>query len=154
MCNVNGATAVSGSVTVAAGSTITPEWMHDNPGDDIIASSHVGPIVAYLAPAASNGAGNVWTKISEDGYDASKGWAVTRLIANKGKHDVKIPSSLAPGDYILRVEILALHESDTLYSANPARGIQLYPSCGQIKVTGSGSTTLPTGVAFPGYDCR
>jgi len=63
-------------------------------------------------------------KISEDGYDGSK-WAVTRLIANGGKHDVTIPSTLAAGDYIMRVEILALHESDTLFSENSARGIQL-----------------------------
>ncbi|KAF9024587.1 hypothetical protein BDZ89DRAFT_989209 [Hymenopellis radicata] len=149
-CNVNGATAVPSTVSVPAGATVTSEWFHDNRGDDIIAASHLGPIVAYLAPADAAPSDAVWTKIYEDGYDGSE-WAVTKLIANAGKVDFEIPSSLAAGDYLLRVEILALHESDTLYSENSARGIQLYPSCSQLTVTGSGTTSLPsTGAAFPG----
>jgi cellulase len=83
-----------------------------------------GPIVAYLAPAASNGKGNVWVKIAEENFSNGQ-WPVDRLKANGGKHDVKIPVNLAAGDYIFRTEILALHESDTLFSANSARGIQL-----------------------------
>jgi len=54
-CNVGGTTAVPSSVKVAAGSLVQPEWFHDNRGDDIIDGSHVGPIVAYLAPAETNG---------------------------------------------------------------------------------------------------
>ncbi|KAF8915590.1 glycosyl hydrolase family 61-domain-containing protein [Mucidula mucida] len=149
-CNVNGATAVPSTVSVPAGATVTSEWFHDTRGDDIIAASHLGPIVAYLAPADAAPGDAVWTKIYEDGYDGSE-WAVTKLIANAGKVDFEIPSSLAAGDYLMRVEILALHESDALYSENPLRGIQLYPSCSQLTVTGSGTTSLPsTGAAFPG----
>jgi cellulase len=66
-CNVGGTTAVSAKFSAKAGSKLTPEWFHDNRGDDIIASSHVGPIVTYLAPAASNGEGAVWVKIAESG---------------------------------------------------------------------------------------
>ncbi|KAH8823534.1 glycoside hydrolase family 61 protein [Flagelloscypha sp. PMI_526] len=148
-CNVNGLSAVPSTISVPAGATLEPEWFHDNRGDDIIDPSHKGPVVVYLAPADTNGEGNVWVKIAEDGYDGTQ-WAVDKLIANKGKHSVTIPSSLAAGEYILRAEILALHESDTLFTENSARGIQLYPSCSQITVTGSGVVALPAGVSFPG----
>ncbi|KAK0242086.1 glycoside hydrolase family 61 protein [Armillaria nabsnona] len=148
-CNVDGTTAASGTISIAAGGTLTSEWYHDTRGDDIIASSHVGPIVAYIAPADATPGEDAWVKIYEEGYDGSE-WAVTKLIANEGKVDITIPSTLAAGDYLYRIEILALHESDTLYTANSARGIQLYPSCHQLTVTGSGSTSLPSGVPFPG----
>lgn len=148
-CNLNGANAVSSFVTVPAGATIEPEWQHDNRGDDIIDGSHKGPIVAYLAPYESNGVGQVWVKISQENYDGTQ-WPVDKIKANKGRHSVKIPAGLAPGKYLFRTEILALHESDTLFSQDPARGIQLYPSCSQITITGSGKTTLPGGVSFPG----
>jgi len=126
--------------------------------------------VAYLAPASSNGGGDVWVKIFHEGNTGI--WTTDKIRAdgvNKGKvssrvlfdrwslwlnrflqWDVPIPSGLAPGKYILRLEIIALHEADTLYSKNPARGAQLYPSCIQIEVTGSGTRDLPPGVTFPG----
>ncbi|KAK0505063.1 putative endo-beta-1,4-glucanase D [Armillaria luteobubalina] len=148
-CNVDGTTAASSTISIAAGGTLTSEWYHDTRGDDIIDSSHVGPIVAYIAPADATPGEDAWVKIYEEGYDGSE-WAVTKLIANEGKVDITIPSTLAAGDYLYRIEILALHESDTLYTANSARGIQLYPSCHQLTVTGSGSTSLPGGVPFPG----
>jgi hypothetical protein len=40
-----------------------------------------------------------------------------------GKVDVKIPSDLAPGDYLLRAEVIALH------TAGQANGAQFYMSC-------------------------
>lgn len=50
----------------------------------------------------------------------------------------------------LSPSLAALHESDSLYTANRDRGIQLYPSCAQLTVTAGGSAKLPAGVAFPG----
>ena len=90
--------------------------------------------MVYVAPAASNGAGNVWVKLAEEGYSGGK-WAVDNLISNRGKHSFTIPAALAAGDYIFRPEIIASHESDTAYNVNPARGAQLYMACIQIKVT-------------------
>ncbi|KAL6404897.1 endoglucanase-4 [Ilyonectria robusta] len=138
-CNVNGGTAVSDFVTAAAGDKLTVEWYHDNRADDIIASSHKGPVITYIAPyTAGDGTGAIWTKIAEDGYDGSE-WAVDKLIAAKGKADFTLPSSLAAGQYLIRQEIIAHHESDTAYSQNSARGAQFYPSCIQFEITGSGS---------------
>lgn len=91
-----------------------------------------------MAPTASNGAGNVWVKLAEEGYDGTT-WAVTKLKTNNGQHSITLPSTLAAGDYLLRPEIIALHEADAAYNVNPARGAQFYMECVQIKVTGSGS---------------
>ncbi|KAJ3049749.1 hypothetical protein HK097_009292 [Rhizophlyctis rosea] len=148
-CNVNNAEAPQW-LQVKGTDAITFEWHHDSAtsADDIIASSHKGPVVVYIAPASSNGSGPVWVKIYEDGGSPSS-WGVDKLIAARGRHYINLPN-LAPGKYLIRPELITLHEADTAYSSNPARGVQLYPNCIQIEVSGSGSNTLPSGVAFPG----
>lgn len=144
VCNVAGATAAPSFVSAAAGDKLTFEWYHDSRSDDIIASSHKGPIITYIAPYfTDNGASGIWTKIAEDGYSGST-WAVDTLIANKGKYDFTLPSGLAAGKYVIRQEIIALHEADTDYSVAKTRGAQFYPSCVQVEVTGSGTVT-PSG---------
>lgn len=143
-CNVNGGTAAAKFVEVSGGDKITFEWHHNDnsPADDIIDGSHKGPVLTYIAPAKSNGEGNVWLKLAEEGLSNGK-WAVENLIANRGKHSITLPD-LAAGEYLLRPEIIALHEG------NRNAGAQFYMECVQIKVTSSGSTTLPAGVAIPG----
>ncbi|KAF8609081.1 glycoside hydrolase family 61 protein [Ceratobasidium sp. AG-I] len=145
-CNVNN-NAVSRTLSVKSGDTVTFEWYHASRNDDIIASSHKGPVQVYIAPTSSNGAGNVWVKLFSAKGSGSN-WAVTQLVSAHGQHSVKIPN-IAAGSYLLRAEIVALHEADVSYQANSARGAQLYMSCVQIAVTSSGSA-LPSGVAFPG----
>jgi hypothetical protein len=61
------------------------------------------------------------------------------LIAADGKWSVTVPESLAPGQYVLRHEIIALH------SAGDTNGAQNYPQCFNLEVTGSG-TASPEGV--------
>lgn len=68
-----------------------------------------------------SGVGNGWFKIAQDGYDGSK-WGVDRLIANQGVQTVTIPACIAPGQYLLRGELIALH------GANNAKGAQFYVS--------------------------
>lgn len=58
-----------------------------------------------------------------------------------------IPPKLAPGEYLLRHEILGLHVAGTIM------GTQFYPSCTQIRVVEGGSTQLSEDIALPGaYD--
>lgn len=45
-----------------------------------------------------------------------------------------IPSNLAPGNYLIRHELLALHQANTP---------QFYPECAQLVVTGSGTVSAP-----------
>lgn len=44
-----------------------------------------------------------------------------------------LPSNIAPGNYLIRHEIIALH------LANSKGGAEFYPSCAQLKVGGSGT---------------
>jgi hypothetical protein len=66
-------------------------------------------------------------------------WASDTLIANNNSWTVTIPSDIAPGNYVLRHEIIALH------SAGTVDGAQNYPQCVNLEVTGSGTAT-PAGV--------
>lgn len=88
----------------------------------------------------------VWFKIQHTGRDGtSSTWGDTPLMTAGGKYSYTIPSCLAAGAYIVRHEIIALH------SAYSYPGAQFYPSCHQIKVTGSGTSTGPSSkVAIPG----
>ncbi|KAK9423745.1 putative Endo-beta-1,4-glucanase D [Seiridium unicorne] len=152
-CNAAGSTAVTDFVSVAAGDSLSFEWYHETRNDEIIASSHLGPIITYIAPYTDgmDGTGSIWTKINEEGYDAtSDKWAVDNLISNAGKKDFTVPSGLAAGQYMFRQEIIALHEADTSYVENSARGAQFYPSCVQVEVTGSGAASPSEDYALPG----
>ena len=95
--------------------------------------------MVYIAPTSSNGAGDVWVKLAEAGFSGGT-WAVDTLKANGGKHDFTLPSVLADGAYLIRSEIIALHEADVAFTSNPARGAQFYMECIQINVSGGGST--------------
>ncbi|KAK4230347.1 endo-beta-1,4-glucanase D [Podospora fimiseda] len=143
VCGPNGGRAVSSFVKAAAGDKIEFEWFHDNRNDDIIDGSHVGPIITYVAPyTEGNGVGSIWTKIAEDGFSNGV-WAVDKIKRNNGKQAFTLPAALKAGKYLIRQEIIALHEGDAAFNAVPARGAQFYPSCVQFEVTGSG-TVVPT----------
>jgi len=112
----------------------------------IIAPDHRGPCIIYLANSET-GSGPVWFKIFEDGYDqSSKLWCVDKLRANKGKLTFTIPSDLAPGNYLMRGELIALHEGFELYGAQP------YVGCAEITVGGTktGKPSASQLVSFPG----
>ncbi|KAI0611977.1 Carbohydrate-binding module family 1 protein [Pyrenophora tritici-repentis] len=144
-CNVAGIKATT-SVAVNGGSNIAVEWHHNSAdaGDDIVATSHVGPINVYMSKASSSMS---WTKISAETYDGT--WPVTKLIkglytGTPGQHNFTLPN-VVPGDYVIRPEIIALHEG------NRVGGAQFYQECIHVKVSGSGTAVLPAGVAIPGY---
>jgi len=79
--------------------------------------SHKGPITVYMAKVA-DATGPVpeqgWFKIFHDGFTAEDGkWAIDRMNANEGLVTVKIPECLPDGDYLLRGEVIALHQAST-----------------------------------------
>ncbi|OAA68510.1 glycoside hydrolase family 61 protein [Niveomyces insectorum RCEF 264] len=143
---------------VAPGDKVGAYWQHviggpqfPNDHDNPIAHSHKGPVMAYLAKvddAASATINNLkWFKIAEDGFDTgTKQWGVDHMIANNGWSYFTMPSCIAPGQYLLRVEILALHSAKTSGAA------QFYQSCAQIRVSGAGTFTPSASqlVSFPG----
>ncbi|KAF2144718.1 lytic polysaccharide monooxygenase [Aplosporella prunicola CBS 121167] len=155
-CNTGIHSPVSQSVvTIPAGATVGAYWQHllgtnsANDADNPIAASHKGPVLVYLAKvdnaATTTTSGLKWFKIAEDGLDTSSGtWGVDRMIANGGWQYFTLPSCVAPGQYLMRVEIIALH------SAYSTGGAQFYISCAQINVSGSGTSTGTSSVSFPG----
>lgn len=88
----------------------------------------------------------VWFKIDAIGRTGTTDvWGDSPLMTAGNQYTYTIPSCLAAGDYIVRHEIIALH------SAYSYPGAQFYPSCHQIAVTGSGTSTGPSSkVAIPG----
>ncbi|KAF2429876.1 family 61 endoglucanase [Tothia fuscella] len=137
---------VTASASVPAGSVVTfiwTEWKSDHPG----------PVMTYLAKCPGKcsdfkgSTGNVWVKIDQAGYDASKStpWASKRLPLQNSTWTVKLPSSIVSGEYILRHEILGLQRTNK----EPTQA-QFYPSCHQIIITGGGTKSLPAGIAIPG----
>lgn len=129
---------------------LSVQWHHDfdTDADDIIDGTHKGPIDTYIAPEGL-GDGPVWVKIAETGYDATKKmWAVDMLKAQKGRWDIVIPPTLAPGDYLIRQEVVALHQASVPWNgmtgSSTAQGVQLYMGCVQITVATGGTT-----VSFP-----
>ncbi|KAF3351986.1 hypothetical protein VdG1_09440 [Verticillium dahliae VDG1] len=130
-----------GTAVVAAGGEIFLQW-------DTWPESHKGPVIDYLASCGSGDCTTVdkasleFFKIAEVGLISGAGssgtWASDVLIEQGNGWLVKIPATLAAGDYVLRHEIIALHAS------GQPDGAQNYPQCINIRVTGGGSE-LPTG---------
>jgi cellulase len=82
-----------------------------------------------------------WSKISQSALLSTPGkWATDALIANNFTSSTIIPAKLAPGNYVIRHEIIALH------SASNDNGAQLYPQCLNLKVGGIGSVKPAGGV--------
>ncbi|TFK51163.1 beta-1,4-endoglucanase [Heliocybe sulcata] len=150
-CNGSGGSGSSPAALVAsvpAGGKIALHWT-------AWPSSHVGPVITYLGKVPSGdavtsykptGSDVIWFKIDAAGYENGK-WAATDILSSQNSTwTVTIPSSLAPGQYIMRHEIIALHQAETY------PGAQFYMDCFQLQVTGSGTKTPESSylVSFPG----
>jgi len=70
--------------------------------------------------ATASPSGLAWFKVSEDGLDGSGNWGVDRMINNGGWTEMTMPTCVAPGQYLLRAEMIALH------SASSTGGAQFY----------------------------
>ncbi|KAF2641663.1 fungal cellulose binding domain-containing protein [Massarina eburnea CBS 473.64] len=112
--------------------------------------SHPGTLQFYMAKvptgqtaASWDGSGDVWFKIFEQGPTISGG-SLSWPSQGKSSVTVSIPKSIPSGEYLFRVEHIALH------SASSAGGAQFYISCAQVKVTGGGNGSPGPLVAFPG----
>lgn len=136
ICHRN-ATNAQISASVAAGGTVVMDW-------NTWPESHHGPVIDYMANCNGDCKSVDKTtleffKIAEKGLvtdtTAPGSWATDELIANNNSWSIIIPSSIAPGNYVLRHEIIALH------SAGSTDGAQNYPQCINLEVTGSGTDT-------------
>ncbi|KXN92164.1 putative endo-beta-1,4-glucanase D, partial [Leucoagaricus sp. SymC.cos] len=114
---------------------------------------HPGVVNVYMAKAPGDvstwdGSGSVWFKAHFIAYlitavtngGSSISWPATALSTVT----FTVPKNLPSGQYLVRVEAIALHAASTY------GGAQFYLSCGQINVTGGGSGNPGPKVAIPG----
>ncbi|KAF2821523.1 hypothetical protein CC86DRAFT_426891 [Ophiobolus disseminans] len=138
-------------IDVPAGAKVGSWWQYaiggawgQNDIENPIASSHKGPMMYYLAKVdnATNAStsGLQWFKVAHEDL-ANNTWAVDTMIKNSGWHYFTMPTCVAPGHYLMRAELLALH------GANQWGGAQFYV---EIRVTGSGINKGKDLVSFPG----
>jgi len=148
----NGGTSATESATIAPGETISAvwqQWTHSQ-----------GPIIVWMykcsgAFSSCDGSGQGWFKIDEAGFkgdgktvfldtERPSGWEIAKLVGGNKKWDSRIPAGLAPGNYLIRHELIALHQ---------ANAPQFYPECAQIVVTGSGNAQPDSSykASIPGY---
>lgn len=85
-----------------------------------------------------------WFKIEQEGQKSNSATWFQQDIFNGGTFSTTIPDNLAPGDYLVRHEIIGLHLADVV------GGAEYYPSCTQIRVGGSGTGAPSSTVSFPG----
>lgn len=104
-----------------------------------------------VSDAATADGSTGWFKIFQDTWahnatgstGSDDDWGTKDLNNCCGRMDVKIPSDIEAGDYLLRAEVIALHVAASV------DGAQFYMSCYQLRVTGTG-TAEPSTVEFPG----
>ncbi|KAG9103175.1 hypothetical protein FRC06_011875 [Ceratobasidium sp. 370] len=117
-------------------------WIHDT-----------GPMMTYMAQVPTgktadtfDGVGAKWFKTGQVGKKNNK-WVQASLMTG-ATFTTQIPETLADGDYLVRHEIIALH------NAGSKNGAEFYPSCLQLRIQNSNAgkaivTASPT-VSFPG----
>ena len=126
---------------VKPGSKLLMQW-------DTWPESHQGPVLDYIARC--NGPCETVDKTSLEFVKISEGglidkrtfsgyWVADVLMDNNFSWVIQIPEDIAPGNYVIRHEILALHGG-----ANP-NGAQAYPQCINVRVTEGSGTWVPTG---------
>lgn len=134
MMTCNGGTSAPLNASIAGGQNITAfwaQWTHQQ-----------GPVMVWMYDcggsfSACDGKSKQWFKIDQMGMTAppltGTSWGVA-VVAADLKWTSTIPSNLAPGNYLIRHELLALHQANTP---------QFYPECAQLVVTGSGTVSAP-----------
>jgi hypothetical protein len=132
-----------------------------NPGDVVVFTwkggdlsnwpHNTGPLMTYLASCGDTTCDKFdslnasWFKINQMGRHSNGTW-IQQDIMQGSTVQVTIPNEIAPGPYLMRHEIIALHLAVTF------GGAEFYPSCTQLNIGGSG-TAVPDPdelVTFPG----
>lgn len=112
---------------------------------------NTGPLMHYMTKcdgscSTYNSTNSEWFKISELGLEADGNTWYQANLNSRAPANVTIPNTLAPGNYLLRSEIISLQ------LAMSQGGAEFYPACIQLQVGGS-QTQGPTSseeCAFPG----
>ncbi|KAF3271916.1 hypothetical protein TWF970_010213 [Orbilia oligospora] len=146
-CFTNGSFPNPGTLTVSAGDTVGFKV-----SGRII---HEGPLLFYMAKAgfrqtaaSMTGAGAVWVKINETKPVITNVPEELELYKwpyyNAAEVHIQIPPCLSTGDYLLRVEHIALH------IAFEEGQHEFFGACAQLKVVNGGNGVPGPYTSFPG----
>ncbi|KAL0579079.1 hypothetical protein V5O48_002921 [Marasmius crinis-equi] len=154
--------ANNGDLFCGPGQKIASDIAEVNPGDSISFDwkggdgsnwpHNTGPMLTYMASCGDKPCNQFdstsakWFKIQQVGRKGKgQDWAQADLMQGAAA-DLKLPSTLAPGNYLIRHEIIALHLAEN------EGGAEFYPGCAQLKVGGnqSGKPNNNELVTFPG----
>ncbi|PPR04841.1 hypothetical protein CVT26_012996 [Gymnopilus dilepis] len=140
-CYTSETQATASTATVAAGSQIG--FQADQ------SMYHQGVVNVYMAKAPANvstwdGSGSVWFKVYQIPAVTNGGSSISFPGSNIQTVTFTVPKNLPSGQYLVRIEQIALHVASTF------GGAQFYISCAQINVTGGGSGKPGPLVAIPG----
>lgn len=112
---------------------------------------NTGPLMHYMAQcdgscSTYDSTNAEWFKISELGLEADGSTWYQANLNSRAPANVTIPNTLAPGNYLLRSEIISLQLAMTL------GGAEFYPACIQLQIGGSqtGGPTSSEECTFPG----
>jgi cellulase len=120
-------------------------------------TSHKGPVLSYLAPcngpcSAVDATSLKFVKIAEKGWiddSIEEGyWAADQLLEDDSSWNITVPMELKAGEYVLRTEIIALHQAH-LAVGNGTKspvGAEFYPQCISLSVEGNGARSVEGGV--------
>ncbi|KAJ7101358.1 glycosyl hydrolase family 61-domain-containing protein [Mycena belliarum] len=135
-CYSSAESGTSSTMSVAAGSTVG-FTVDGNPAN----TYHPGVLNVYMAKAPAgtdvaswDGSGEVWFKIYE----------IPAVTDGLSEVNFPIPSETPSGQYLIRVEHIALHVASSF------GGAQFYIACAQVEVTNGGTGTPGPLVEFPG----
>ncbi|KAF3286169.1 hypothetical protein TWF970_009718 [Orbilia oligospora] len=138
----NGAKPARQTAAAPAGSKITFHWNQ-------WPEAHKGPILTYLAECGGDcsAVDNLqlkWFKIEEAGLlDAGQNtWATDLMMKQGDAWNIQLPKNIKSGNYIMR------HEMISLESTNSADGVQFYPTCFNLEITGGTGQSNPQGVSL------
>ncbi|KAF2740850.1 glycoside hydrolase [Polyplosphaeria fusca] len=133
-------------IPAKAGSKITFLW-------NTWPVSHKGPVFDYIASCGSDcttvdKSTLRFTKLDEGAWLSGNDpgtWVTDNLIKGNMSWSMTIPSTLAPGKYVIRHEIIALH------AASSSNGAQAYPQCINFDISGDGTTALSGGTVATSF---
>ncbi|WVQ70774.1 hypothetical protein IAR50_000296 [Cryptococcus sp. DSM 104548] len=131
-----------GTIDAKAGDEVVVQW------DQWPTSGHPGPIGEMMAQCPNDNCSKVdattldWFSIAQHNWDAdTQQWPTDVLGSNGLQWTFKLPTDLPSGAYLLRHELIALHEE---YAP------QHYPIAMEIKLESSGSSLPSLTCRFPG----
>jgi len=136
------------------GSEVGFGWVNGENGPWV---HNTGPVLTYMASCGSGSCTQFdstqaeWFKIDEKGrHDTDSNWFMSDYNSNRDALlSATIPTNLPAGEYLIRHELLALHNGQA------EGGAEFYPACIQVRLSAPtrADAKLPTGsdiVTFPG----